>query len=225
MQDAYAQEFNIPATTIMTGSNYPIAESVARKESMQSITYLGNIRCNRFNSLVEIGQALNKINSELGTDYKLKIYTAEKDNGILEKLKAVKSIELCGFIVGDEFKSTLDNSDLLLHTEAFDKESMDYVKHSVSTKIADSLGSGVCLVAYGPANVSSMQHLIRNDCAIIATDQNELQSVLEKALTDIDMTVNVAKKALIVAEEFHNCFKTSKQLYGILEDINENIAN
>ncbi|MDE6758668.1 MAG: hypothetical protein K2J89_05265, partial [Clostridia bacterium] len=225
LQDAYAREFNAPITTIMTGSNYPIAKTVEEKKEVNSISYLGNIRCNRFNSLAEIGQALDKLNTELGSDYKLKIYTSENNEEILDKLRVAKSIELCGFIVGDEFKRTLDSADLLLHTEAFDEESIDYVKHSVSTKIADSLGSGVCLLAYGPSNVASMQHLIRNGCALIATSKEELPLMLGKAFTDMQTIKGVAFMGLNTAKEFHDCLKTSQQLHLIMESIHESIAN
>ena len=38
----------------------------------------------------------------------------------------------------------------VIHTESFEQEMMELVRFSVSTKIAESLMYGPCLIAYGP---------------------------------------------------------------------------
>ncbi len=204
LKDLYASRFHRPVTTIMTGSSFPISEKVHIADIPTSITYLGNIRCNRFKSIAEIGRALEEINNEDGTDYCINVYTGEKDAQILNVLKGIETVHLKGFVAGQEFYDTLHNADFLLHTESFEDHCIEAVRNSVSTKIADSLGSGVPLLAYGPDCIASMGHLIRNDCAIAITRKQDLKKSLKKAFLDKDLQEEKARNGLSVAMNYHD---------------------
>lgn len=219
LEELYAEHFSIPTSVLMTGAAFPIPEHGSPTEDPQAICYFGNVRSNRYLSLCQIGQCLDEINRQRGSSYKLKIYTSEKDPQILTALKNRKAIELCGFLTGGEFARTLRQSDILLHVEAFDEESIDRVRRSVSTKIADSLASGVPLLAYGPAEVSSMKHLMRHDCAITATDPTQLYQALLTAFTDRDSRCRTVEHALATAREYHDSRLTSRRLRKILETL------
>lgn len=218
MKDIYLEKFGIPATTIMTGTSYPIAESYIPNKDPRSITYMGNISCNRHISLIEVGRALDELNAEYNTDYSLKIYTSTNDSEIVSSFKNVKSIALCKYVSGDEFDRVFHSSALLLHIESFDEESIDRVKHSVSTKIADCLGSGIPLIAYGPACVSSMKHLIRNNCAITITSKNDLRRILHQTFCDDNFRKEIVQNALQVARECHVSKNNSFQLYEVAKN-------
>ena len=159
---------------------------------------------------------MDQINGEKGTNYCLKIYSPEKNEKILAHLDQYDSIELCGFVVGKEFQEAFEQAQLLLHTEAFDEASVDFVKHSVSTKIADSLASGIPLLAYAPASISSMQHLVRNQCALTATEYSMLKPVLLKAFESGDGLHQISTNALATAARFHDREKVSNQLHEII---------
>lgn len=225
LKQVYSKGFSVPATVIMTGTSYSLATSPLIKKDPKSITYMGNIRCNRFNSLAEIGRELKKLNNQKGTDFSLNIYTAEKDESVLNALKGIDTIKLCGYVSGNDFYRVFHNADMLLHTEAFDEKSIDSVKNSVSTKIADSLASGIPLLAYGPKEVASMQHLIDNKCAIVATKCADLKTMLETAFFDTDVKKATCENALMTAKKFHNSVQNSKRLYSIMEKINEGITS
>lgn len=225
LKELYSKKFKIPATTVMTGSNLGISEGVQTKGSRTTLIYMGNIRYNRFLSLKEIGQAVDVFNEKYNADVKLDIYSPEKNEEILSHFDNIKAINLKGFVTGEEFIKTFNSADILLHTEAFDKLNIDLVKNSVSTKIAESLASGICLMAYGPEDVASMRHLIDNNCAICATNKD----YLEKALYDIyfndEKVSEVTQNALLVAKKYHNTETNSKIVCEIMENINENYSN
>ena len=216
IKDYYFNKFKVPASVIMTGSNLESDLKTRVKENRTTISYFGNVSCNRYTSLIAIGQELDRINDELSENFSLNIFTAENDINILDSLKACKSINLMPFVSGEEFIKAFFNAEVLLHTEAFDENSIDLVKHSVSTKIADSLFSGIPLLAFGPDSVSSMKHLIRNDCAVIATNPDELRNAVFKVLNDKDECMRVAEKAVNTAMIYHDRTKNSKTLKNIL---------
>ncbi len=225
LKEYYSKKFGLPSTTIMTGSNYPVESEIHVCYLPKTVTYMGNIRCNRYHSLVDIGRALDEINAEYGTDYGLDIYSGEKDQSILSLFEGIRSINFCGFVGGAEFDRVFRSCEILLHTEAFDEKSIDTVKRSVSTKIADSLGSGIPMMAYGPDSVSSMKHLIRNDCAICITSKSELKSKLLSVFSDADALKRVAQNGLKTALRYHDTSKTSRYFYDLMRKINEGTAS
>lgn len=218
LKDNYEAKFRRPTTLVMTGAAFQRAETPNVSENPDAVCYFGNVRSNRYLSLGQIGDALNEINDELGTDYRLKIYTSEKDPEILAHLTKRKSVELCGFVSGGAFAEAIHNAGLLLHVEAFDEESIDNVRNSVSTKIADSLASGVPFLAYGPEEVSSMKHLMRCGCALTATKREELKQMLLTAFRDEAARRTAVEKALVTAERYHDSAVNSRTLKQILEE-------
>ncbi len=219
LRAAYSARFSLPVSVIMTGSTLPRARGQASAEDPQTLCYFGNVRSNRYRSLIEIGRCLDEINREQGSAYRLRIHTFEKDPGILGRLQEVGSIELPGFLQGDAFTGALLSAGVLIHVESFDKESMEKVKNSVSTKIADSLASGVPLLAYGPPGLASIEHLRRHQCAFLCTAPDRLRETLLRALTDREARSSVVSNALETAAAFHDSAENSRRLYRLLEAI------
>lgn len=215
----YSYHFAIPSSTVMTGSELSRVMHVNVCEQPTVISYFGNIRCNRYHSLAEVGRTLDKMRKQTGIPYKLKIYTAEKDEKILSEFTGIESVEKCGFISGEEFKQTLSSSELLLHVEAFDESSVEFVKHSVSTKIADSLASGIPLIAYGPEPISSMQHLIRNRCAIFAGSSEGLEMALKSMFSNRALRQSCSDAALKTAKIYHTASVNSNRLKEIMATV------
>lgn len=217
LHEAYAQRFGVKTTMLMTGAGIPLAEGIRRPEDPETLCYFGNIRCNRFVPLGQIGAALDRLNLLSGKHYRLKIFTAEKDPEILGPLEKIPSVDLCGFVSGADYEREFFGAGLLLHTEAFDAQSVDFTKHSVSTKIADSLASGIPVVAYGPACISSMNHLLRNRCAFTAVSPEELPQVLENAFRNGAARGEIVENALDTAGKYHDLRENGRMLREILE--------
>lgn len=217
LKEEYETRFAVPTTVLMTGTSYEVSGEIRNPEHPQQLCYFGNIRCNRYVVLAEIGRELDRINGELGTQYRLHIYTSEKDPVILSAFADIASVKLCGFVSGREFERVFYQAQLLLHAEAFDADSIDFTQHSVSTKIADSLASGIPLLAYGPAEISSMKHLLRNECALTAVKKEELRQILLTAFTDEKARGFAAQNGLHTAKKYHESKAAGLQLKNILE--------
>lgn len=215
----YVEKFEIETTVIMTGSDFDVENDVKIKSNPESLSYFGNIRCNRNLSLAEVGRALDEINQQNHTAYKLKIYTSEKDSNVLKVLDGIASVQMCEFVTGDEFRKEFVSSDMLLHVEAFDEENMDLVKNSISTKIADCLGSGLPFVAYGPEGIASINYLKKNNCAFVVSKQPVLKDKLIQIINDDEIRIQEVSKALEVAAMNHKAERVSAMLHSIIERI------
>ena len=221
LRQEYMARFGVDTSVIMTGAAIQAAERGKVCEAPRNICYFGNIRCNRYTTLAQIGLVLDEMNRTYGEDYRLKIYTAEKDPEILQVFHGIESVELCGFVSGAAFDAAFQAADVLVHTEAFDEASMDFTKHSVSTKIADSLASGIPLIAYGPEEISSMAHLIRHECAVAAVSYDELRDMLEKVLREPKVRECVVQKALQVASRHHDLVHNGEEVRSLFQKIVE----
>lgn len=214
----YSNEFNTPALTIMTGTNYRVVDKPVDKEEVLNLRYFGKLSLNRYISMASICREIDRLNSRNDNQYSVDIYCGGTDEEIEKEYEDITCVKFHDFISGEEFDTTFFNSDALIHIEAFDYASIDRVKYSVSTKIADSLASGIPLFAFGPKQVASMQHLIRNQCAFIATSEDELPKQLQSLLVDRSKRLQISKNAISTAEKYHNPTKVSLQLHKILQD-------
>lgn len=217
IKDRYTKHFSLPCTTIMTGASFEISDikSLYRSDFHDplSMVYLGNIRCKRYVSLIQIGKVLEEITRESGKRYKLKIYTPEKEDEILKPLKEISTIQLCGFVSGQDYLNVLCSAEILVHTESFDPEMIDLVKSSISTKIADSLASGRKIFAYGAEEVASIKYLKSTGGAYVSTSSSTLKEIIIKAFQDTDD--DVIRCALNAANINHNARKNSEVVHEL----------
>lgn len=218
--ELYQKEFKTNYYVLNTGNELKITDRHSSSQS-KCISYLGNLGLNRWKSLVQIGQTLDKINQIHSKDYKLNIYSGETNSKILAAFNEVKSIQFMGRISPQECVEKIKNSIAVIHTESFDSYDIVRVKYSISTKIADSLASGTCLFAYGSSELASIQYLTENSCAVVATSFAELESKLYCLLENEKMRNRCIKNALIVARENHNSKKNSQNFKN---NIKENVA-
>ncbi len=208
----YQQEFNIPYITIMTGSSFAPG-TLSLKEKGRSISYIGNLSLNRWKGLIDIAECLSDINMLYGLSFELVYYGSRSD-----KLDNIKNITYGGYLSAEQVKETMASSGLLLHVETMDEEYRERLRYSISTKIADSLASGTPVFAYGPEDIASMEHLIRNDCAICVTDKSFLQIALIKAFLEPDFKIQKARKGLEVAKKCHDASVNSKFLHNFIKE-------
>lgn len=225
----YQEEFGVNTKTICTGANIPINKDVQIIDN-GTLNYFGNFSIGRYKSLVKIGSALDEINKKNNSEYVLNVYGVITDETVKESFDKVKTIKYCGFVNANQMHEIMKDTRLLFFVEDFAKDSIMRVKYSVSTKIADSLASGIPLFAYGPKCIASINHLINNSAAIICTNDNQLEELLEQALKDDKLLETKSRNGLSAANQFHDQKQSSLALKEVFTTYrgrkdNENNAN
>ena len=215
----YSEKFHVPAITIMTGTSFQIAAEPKKTNKIDSITYLGNLAYKRDESILELGKELDNLRKNHGIECKLKLYTGSLDEKMKEAIKNSNSIEYCGYVTGEEFARVFHDAQMLLHVESFDENCIDRVKNSISTKIADSLASGIPLLAYGPSNIASISYLKKNECAYVITQKEFLEEKLKQVLLDEKKRIEIKKKGLLVAKKNHDSIVNSNTIKDIISKI------
>lgn len=208
----YSKNFDIRAETLMTVSSLMPLNTKNETDKL-SISYIGNLGYNRHLMLAEIG---NSLKESFNKTYYIDVYSTEKREHILKCLTQENGIKFRGSISYDEVKEIMANSDILIHTESFDEINREKVKYSVSTKIADSLSMGKCLLAYGPSDVASIEYLRANDCACVVTKEADLAFALLKLINDKNLREKYEVNALNTAKKYHNTEINCKKFREII---------
>ena len=103
------------------------------------LIYTGNITSGRWETLVKIGEALDKINKSY-TKATLSIYTKNQLHGKIDKaFKEIKSIEFKGSIDANQVKEVQNRGDILVHVESMKLKEKLETRLSFSTKLVDWL--------------------------------------------------------------------------------------
>lgn len=222
IRETYSEKFLLKAETIMTGTDIDcIVSRNEERTQIRELSYFGNMGINREVALADIGRALDEINALNKTDYKLNIYTKVTDEKILDVFLGVKSIKLKGFLTGEDYVRAFSAADCLVHAEAFDAESVDIIKNSISTKIPESLASGIPLLAYGPKGIASIEHARRTECAFVANSYDELKRVILELIQDAHKRRKYTNNALNVAKQYHSSDINSNYLKSVIKQITE----
>lgn len=213
MTDAYKKLFDKPIYTVYTG--YSEVGKPCVKEEI-SVVYLGKLEYDRHQSLIDIGRALKEISTETGEDLKLDVYSSENRPKILKRLNLDNGIVFHGAVGANEVKDIISESTLVVHVESFKVKNIRKVEYSVSTKIADLLASGVCILAYGPKNIASIEYLTENSAAITVIDTSDLQEKLKEAISDNTLREKTIDNAKALAEKNHNADMVSQKIQSIV---------
>lgn len=183
------------------------------------LVYTGNIGLNRWRSLGEIANVLEKINKD-GVKAQLHIYTG---NTLTEKMNKALNVGESSFVMGsvssNEVLTIQKNADMLVHIEAKDLKNRLLVRQSFSTKIVDYLKSARPILAYGPKEVASINHLIKNDCSLVADTEQELYEKLIKIIDDKSALNDLSTKAFNCGKNNHDSSLINEMLINDFKSI------
>lgn len=216
----YEKAFGVSCKILTKSADFSGKPPVKSKyNSPLQLVVTGNIGTNRWKSLAIIAEALEQINQN-GVRAQLRIYTATPLTAKMEKaLKKGDSSFIMGSVPANEVPKIQEAADILVHVEALDLKNRLAVRQSFSTKLVDYFKAARPILAVGPREVASIDHLIRNDCALICQTVAEVQRALESVLDNPDKLNDLSKKAFACGKRNHNTVTMHQMLQTDLERI------
>lgn len=219
-KEDYEKCFTTTCKILTKGADF--GEALKLKEQYGQplqLVFTGNIGTNRWKSLKLIAGALENINKE-GIIAQLRIYTATPITKKMDKaLNRGESSFLMGSVPASEVAGIQEKSDILVHVEALDLKNKLTVRQSFSTKIVDYLKAARPILAVGPKDVASIDHLIRNDCAIVASSGKELEDKLSTVLSNESELNRIAQNAYECGKRHHNKQDIQTMLMNDLREV------
>lgn len=216
----YEKAFGVPCKILTKSADFSGEPPVKTQyNSPLQLVFTGNIGTNRWKSLAMIAKALERINAN-GVRAQLRIYTATPlTEKMHQSLHSGKNSYIMGSIPASEVPRIQSNADMLVHVEALDLKNRLALRQSLSTKLVDYFKAARPILAVGPHEVASMDHLIRNDCALICQTVAEVQRALESVLDNPDKLNDLSKKAFACGKRNHNTVTMHQMLQTDLERI------
>lgn len=200
MQRDYAQLFGFPVQTIRISSDAnPAALPRAQREG---ISYVGNLGIDRITPLIELGRTLKA--AQLPGFETIRVYSSERNPATLAQITEDNGLTFCGRLTEQGVERVLGASKFLILVESFDRSAIRRTKYSLSTKVAESLRSGACIIAYGPDEIASIEYLRRHKAACILNSAAEFPEVVRRLCTAADEYDAHIQCAQSLAEQFHS---------------------
>jgi len=215
LQRIYQDLFDKPCYVLRTAARERFYSGIC---GTGSVAYLGNLELKREQQLIRIGKTLQKLQLT-GGPCCLDVYSCEQDPKLLKQMTEENGICFHGAVSAEQVIQVMQNAMAVIHTESFDENIQQIVRHSVSTKIPESLMNGPCLIAYGPEGVASMDYLKETGAAWCITRPGDLEADLRQILTDPGLRSSIVTRAREVARCNHDGQAIPAQLRSWLEQV------
>lgn len=222
-QEEYSRKIGKKMKILYKGADFSSNNpkySLNEESDLIQIVYLGSIFNGRWKTLGILANAIKKINNEnFGLKFNLKIYSQYKPSKEAEESMTVEGAsQFMGKIPTNEVPNVLKTSDIVLHVESFERKEKLSTRLSFSTKIVDLLKSGRCIMAIGWEKAASIDYLLKNNAAIVATEKGKI----------IEELYRVVKSPFIINEysqKAWNCGKRNHQIHDIQNGLKKDIRN
>lgn len=221
IRDKYNSYFNLNGETVYLTSSIERRPFKKIDKYNLKISYFGNIRLGRNESLLDIGSVLGEINSS----YILDIYSNENNSKYYKIFDKCENIHFSGTIPYQEVKKKTIESDIIIIVEGFKKKHTEITKYSLSTKVADSLSSGVNVFAYGSLNCGAIEYSQQTGSIVVCNKFNDLYDKLVELINDCALQKNNYDNAIKVVEKNHKLDKSTKIFESIVQEVTKGNIN
>ena len=217
LRKCYEEKYGTkPSEVIYNSSVFESDDYQAKDTEKLNFVYFGNLGVGRVQSLCEFAQGM----SEVCPKSTLNVYGVVKSDDDKVFLDQIQNVKYHGAVPPEDLKEIKNSADVLVHVESFDPLIVDKLKYAFSTKIAQYLCAGRCMISYAPLGTLSTRYLIEEQCSFVATNKEELKNVLVKC-KEKNERIEMARKAKITALKNHDKKLTQKKVKeGIIKAIN-----
>ena len=219
----YEKIFTPPCKILTKCADFSDERKPAFKEpdEVLKMVYAGNVSRGRYEILVELAKAIEKLNSN-GKKFQLDIYTLtfltdkQKNNIVTEDVRIHPPVSY------EEIREIQSNSDILLHVEAFSLKEKLAVHQSFSTKIVDYLETNRCIFAIGDDYCASIQYFLENKCGAVATKKENIETELSKLHSNRELLKQFAYNGWEIGGKNHKKKSIQAMITGDLNYILNN---
>lgn len=200
IRDKYNSEFGLNGETIYLTSDIKRREFRVIDQNNPKIMYAGNVRLGRNDSLVDIGNALQKISK----DYYVDVYSTEQNEEFLKGFKECSGVKFHGSVPYVEIMKLTSECDISIIVEGFEKKDVDTTRYSLSTKAADAIASGSNIFVYGSKECGVIEYMENTGCSMVCSNREELVEKLKELIYNKILQKKLYDRAIEVDSEDHD---------------------
>lgn len=217
MQKEYKKIFN-KDSIVASNMSEPLKNNYIKKKETILFVYAGGLHYGREKILEEVARAISRINKVSERKCFLEIYSTQN---VSERIRKKLSIESASMFMGglyeDELREKLNEADILVHVESFNKKNICNTKLSLSTKIPEYLSLGKTILAVGPEEIASMAYL--QDVAVCVNNLSELYEKIREFVFDNTSKKKYGELSYAKYEKRHEINKKRKEFLELIEKL------
>lgn len=139
----------------------------------KAVLYVGKINADTKQCLIDVATVIDSLNKRTEKKYKyiLDVYTPDYLAN-QELFMANSSSHVMPAVPHDEIPLLMKGYDALLLTLGFSKQSKEYVRLSMPTKVSEYLASGIPTLLYCPEDIALARYLVPQNCTINCLERN-----------------------------------------------------
>lgn len=215
IRDRYNDAFALKGETVYLTSSLPRRAFRPIDPKNPQISYFGNIRCGRNRSLLEIGDALGRIDP----GYHLDIYSNEREPACYRMLLHHPNVRFHGSIPYAQVQERMRRSDILVIPEGFHRKDVEQTRFSLSTKVADCLSSGAALLAYGSEECGTIGYAAGTGCIATCTEKEKLEETIRRLLCDVPYQRRNYRLCASVTEQNHRLSQSTGSFQRLVDRV------
>lgn len=218
-KEEYDRIFGVDSIVLTKGIDYSGIEYKKKPVSQPiKMVYTGKLIIGRWKSLASIAEALGNINKD-SLRITLDIYTADEVKpSILKKLN-INGSKIRGAVPLKEVAGIQADSDIVVFVESLDWRYRNAARLSFSTKLTDYLKSGKCIFAVGDKDIAPIDYLVKNECAVIATNYIDIEKKLTMLTENPDIIGDYGLKAFECGKKNHNQVDIFNKLKDTIREV------
>ena len=214
IRDKYNSEFQLHGETVYLTSEVQRRPFRTISQRHPVISYFGNIRQGRNESLCEIADALGRISNS----YILDVYTNQDSPRDIDVLKKNPNIRFHGSIPYSDVMVKTAESDIVVIVEGFKHKHIRNTRYSLSTKAADSLASGAQILVYGSPECGVIEYMDSTNSAAVCTSKDQLVDCIRHLINDEAFQRKNYQNAIKVTEQNHTLHSSTQIFTRVVEE-------
>lgn len=213
IRDKYNSEFRLEGETVYLTSEATRREFRPIDTKNFRVSYFGNIRMGRNKSLCDIADAL----AEIDPRYFIEVYSNERERSVTQIFEKHPSLHFMGSVPYSEVLRKTEESDLVVVVEGHEAKDIELSRYSLSTKVADSLASGVNVLGYGSAECGAIDYMDKIGCITLCHEPQELVPAIKRLIEDEELQNANYIKSMAVVEQNHTLAHSTATFRRVVE--------
>lgn len=182
--------------------------NVGTENVKEALLYIGNLTPNRYVTVNLLAEELKR----MGKDYRIQVYTPK------EQLEAYQdqmtdNVVLHESVAQSEVPALLQRAKIMLHFEDFGKEHIDFIRYSLSTKVAEYASVGKPIVYLGPTEVGVAKFICESGVGNVYTDPQQAAERILELLKDSERYLMAADAAFENGKAYFDTDVVQQKVY------------
>jgi glycosyltransferase involved in cell wall biosynthesis len=177
-------------------------------------------------SILDIAEAIEEIcNGGLSITFDLYIDLFE--NEFMNKLKKYKSAHVYAKLPYEQVPISIASADLLVIPYDFDRQSLQFIQYSMSTKVTEYMGSGTPILVYAPEETAVAKYACKDKWGSVVSRRNKtlLKQTIIQLIQNPNLRESLGLRAKALVIQNHDAAKVRLQFRQILAGATKSFTN